>query len=540
MEKPPFQDPKNQSPINIKLSKRSKVFVTLCAFLFVLLVGFQNCAKKITQNRVNTTMTIVQTTATTGSSTTSSTTTSSIASLTKLDVGGDHGCVIFSDNQVKCWGANDKGQLGQDSNTNIGDDSGEIAALGYVDLGSENGTKLTAKAITTGRKHTCAILNNDKVKCWGCNKFGQLGQDNSGNKENIGDESGEMAALGYVNLGTEDETDNGAGLTAKAIIATGGHHTCAILSNNKLKCWGRNNKGQLGLETTTDVGANDSEMGNSLSYISLGTEDGTNNGTELTVKAITTGKEHTCAILNNNKVKCWGFNEKGQLGLDNSAADVGGNAGEMGNSLSYINLGTEDGTNNGTELTAKAITATGANHTCAILKNNDKVKCWGFNEKGQLGVGSIANVGVNSNEMGNSLPYVELGTTDGTDNGTELTAKAITTGQDHTCAILSNDKLKCWGLNEKGQLGLGSNAPYIGGSNNEMGNNLSAVQLETDHRPVSAARAGNQHTCAVYSDSNSVNKLKCWGANDEGQLGQGNTDPAGHDKQVHTIKSIDF
>ena len=145
---------------------------------------------------------------------------------------------------VKCWGGNGYGQLGIDNDTQMGDDTGEMAQLTGINLG----TGRTATAISAGYDHTCALLDNGAVKCWGLNGYGQLGLDN---RTNMGDDSGEMVQLTGINLGT--------GRTATA-IATGGWHTCAVLDNGSAKCWGWNQFGQLGINNTTDMGDNSGEM----------------------------------------------------------------------------------------------------------------------------------------------------------------------------------------------------------------------------------------------------------------------------------------
>ena len=126
----------------------------------------------------------------------------------------------------------------------MGDNSSEMAVLPTVNLG----TGLTATAIAAGDYHNCALLDNASVKCWGYNGAGQLGIDNT---TTMGDNTGEMAVLPTVNLGT--------GRTATA-IAAGNLHTCALIDNASVKCWGRNNHGQLGIDNTTTMGDNTGEM----------------------------------------------------------------------------------------------------------------------------------------------------------------------------------------------------------------------------------------------------------------------------------------
>ena len=114
----------------------------------------------------------------------------------------------------------------------------------------------TASTIAPGLLHTCTVLDNASVKCWGRNNFGQLGIDST---TTTGDSSGEMASLSAVNLGT--------GRTATA-LAAGYYHSCAKLDNGDLKCWGRNNYGQLGIDSTANMGDSSGEM-SSLDAIDL-------------------------------------------------------------------------------------------------------------------------------------------------------------------------------------------------------------------------------------------------------------------------------
>jgi alpha-tubulin suppressor-like RCC1 family protein len=364
--------------------------------------------------------------------------------------------VQLNSHNVKCWGRNDFGQLGL-GDTNYrgrGDTPNEMGDdLPLVDLGM--GRKI--KRIVSGSYHNCAILDNNKVKCWGRNPNGNLGL---GDTDNRGGDSNQMGNhLPYVNLGD--------GLTSKEIDANA-YHTCSILNNNKVKCWGLNAYGQLGLGDTFNRGDKSNQMGDSLAYVDL--------GAGLSAKKITTAGRHTCALLNNNKLKCWGENRKGQLGLgDTNDRGILGN--QMGDNLPYVDLGVGR--------SVKKFTG-GYYHTCAILDNN-KVKCWGENSVGQLGLGDGINRGDKPNQMGDNLPYVDL--------GTGRTAKRISAGYLHTCALLDNNKLKCWGYNAQGQLGLGD--PSSRGQRPErMGDNLPYVDLGKDKTALKIY-TGISSSCAV-------------------------------------------
>jgi len=223
---------------------------------------------------------------------------------TAIAAGSQFSCVILDNASVKCWGKNHKGQLGIDNQTNMGDDSGEMAALPVVNLG----TGRTATAISAGGAHMCALLDNASVKCWGSNNSGQFGIDTG--RDITTSPSLSMAQLTGINLGT--------GRTATA-IAAGTYHSCAILDNASVKCWGYNANGRLGIDNTTQMGDDSGEMAQ-LTGINL--------GTGRTATAIAGGNSHTCAVLDNTSVKCWGLNNRGQLGIDNDT-NMGDHSGEM-------------------------------------------------------------------------------------------------------------------------------------------------------------------------------------------------------------------
>jgi len=388
--------------------------------------------------------------------------------------GYAHSCFMLDNGSVKCWGANSFGQLGLGDNNSRGDNSSEMGGnLMSIDIG----TGKTARAIEAGYNHTCAILDNASVKCWGSNSSGQLGL---GDASNRGDNSSEMGD----NLPV---LDLGSGRTATA-LAAGYAHTCAILDNANVKCWGANSSGQLGLGDTDNRGDNSSEMGSSLNTIDL--------GTGRTATVISTGDSHTCAVLDNANVKCWGDNTYGQLGQeDNSNRGDGSN--EMGSNLNSIDLGSGR--------TATSIT-TGTGYSCALL-DDASVKCWGRGHYGQLGHGK-------SNDLDSPANLsITL--------GTGRTAKTIAAGNFHTCAILDNSSIKCWGSNDSGQLGLGDISNRGDGSN-EMDDNLPVVDLGSG-KTVRGISTGDSHTCTVLDNAS----VKCWGKNDSGQLGLGNTSTLG-------------
>ena len=322
------------------------------------------------------------------------------------------------------------------------------------------------KAVSAGNNNVCAILDNDKLKCWGLAEMGVLGDGEGigGSVRAVGDEPDEMGDnLPYVDLGT--------GRTVKA-VSVGISHACAILDNDKLKCWGNGQSGVLGDGAAKYGGAgypyhrgdNPGEMGDNLPYVNL--------GTERTVKAISFSMNgyFACAILDNNKLKCWGWGNGGKLGDGKGKLKkrrpqvthvIGDEINEMGDNLPYVNFGTGR--------TVVNVSLSGSSG-CAVL-DNKKLKCWGGGSQGELGYGDAESRGDEAGEMGDNLPYVDL--------GTGRTVKSIVSGGgDSRCALLDDCKIKCWGVGISGSLGNGkSHTHYVGDEADEMGDNLPYVDL---------------------------------------------------------------
>ena len=135
----------------------------------------------------------------------------------QLDASGLHTCAILDNGTLMCWGLNNRGQVGDGSTTNA-------HTPVWVDLGS--GTTVTE--VVNGYRHTCATLSNGSLMCWGENSDGQLGN---------GQRTQTQTTPVWVNLGV--------GRTATRIAADYGN-TCAIVDNGSLYCWGTNTHGKLG------------------------------------------------------------------------------------------------------------------------------------------------------------------------------------------------------------------------------------------------------------------------------------------------------
>jgi hypothetical protein len=313
--------------------------------------------------------------------------------------GGGHTCALLDDGSVKCWGENARGQLGYGDTTNRSAPTDAV-----VNLGSGR----TAKSIAAGADFTCAILDTNGVKCWGHGESKQLGDDATVNRA--------APASGVIALG------------APAIeIAAALTHACALLDDGTVHCWGYDGYGQLGYgqDATASPGRS----------VSLGAG---HHG-----KRIAVGGNHTCAILDDDTIKCWGSNDCGQLGY----GDTNGMNAPAATSLSL-----------GAGRTARLV-AVGNAHTCAIL-DDGSTRCWGVNWGGQLGYGDTTL---------RSAPGSPV------DFGARRAVKRILAGTDATCALLTSNGLVCWGANTGGVLGTGMAGDARGDNANEMGDHLPEV-----------------------------------------------------------------
>ncbi|MEC7280167.1 MAG: hypothetical protein VXV98_09075, partial [Candidatus Thermoplasmatota archaeon] len=383
----------------------------------------------------------------------------------KVSAKNQHTCAILDNGDLKCWGYDYYGQLG--------DGGGNTNAYAPSSTAIDLGTGRTAVAVSAGMNHTCAILDNGSLKCWGQSNYGKLG--NSGIS---GSQQSPVAVSGSNTWDSSTGLSSGSGSGSSSSssfayannkVSAGGKHTCAILGNGTLMCWGGDEAGQVG-----NGGAN---TGMHSTPVSVDV------GTGRTALAVSAGYDHTCAILDNGNLSCWGSDSYGGLG-------VGGTVYGYEVSPTPVDLGTGR--------TAVAVSA-GNKFTCAILDNGD-LKCWGLDSRGQLGDG-----GGFTNTNAPSSTAIDL--------GTGRTAVAVSTGWEHACAILDNGILKCWGDDNFGTLGDGpSSTTYTDAPSS------TPIDLGTGRTAV-AVSAGGDHTCAILDNGD----LKCWGRDNEGQLGDGGT-----------------
>lgn len=340
-------------------------------------------------------------------------------------------------------------------------------------------------------------------------------------------------------------------------VAAGSTHTCAVTITGGLKCWGRNNNGQLGNNSTTN-----SPVPVAVSGLSSG------------VARVAVGENHTCAVTTAGGLKCWGDDSLGQLGNDATLSSrpipldvlgltsgvtsvsagtyhncavtsVGGlkcwgydGNGQLGNDAATTNKPTPVDVLGMTSGVASV--STGGAHTCAVTISGG-LKCWGDDTFGQVGndaalvqqatpvnvlglASGVASISVGGNhtcavttggglqcwgrdtsgQLGNDValsdkptPVDVLGLTSG--------VSSVSAGYSFTCAVTTTGGLKCWGSTSFGALGIGS----------ATGNRTTPVDVTALASGVTSVSAGSSHTCAVTT----AGDLKCWGWDAYGQLG---------------------
>ena len=345
--------------------------------------------------------------------------------LMNVSAGGQHTCAL-STSRVLCWGHNDNGQLGDGTWTG----STTLVEVTGIFMGGH-------EPPATGGWHTCFITSSDRLKCWGRNNNGQLGNGTTTNS-NV-----------PVNVSVlSDDIE---------LFDAGWAHTCALkrgMGPDSLYCWGANDSGQLGNDSTIDA----------LSPVTV-------NGSFDNTRSICCGTGHSCAVTESGGVKCWGRNAHGQLG-----------DGTTTNRHTPVDV---------TDLASGAVKVVcGDGHTCALTQAG-AAKCWGWNMSGQLGDGTTTD----------SAEPVDVAGLGG--NATDIAC-----GLSHSCVSLEGGTLKCWGWNSDGQLGDGTTT--------DRETPVAVMGLMGGSMSVSAR--GN-HTCTVNFAY--PGHVTCWGDNQNGQLGNG-------------------
>ncbi len=323
--------------------------------------------------------------------------------------------------------------------------------------------KAHVAAIAVGGAHVCALSPQGAVACWGANESGQLGY---AHPWDIGDDEPPTDA-GLVDVGG----------TVVALVA-GARHTCALLSANRIRCWGNGSDLALGRGDSHPQTIGDdetpAEAGDAIIYASA------------PFQALAAGNQHSCTLTAKGSVKCWGSSPAGALGY--------GFATKTGGWLGEVPLG---------KTVAIALEA-GCDHTCALLQGGD-VRCWGHAPA--LGTGGVDNVG--DDEAPTAVGVLDLG-----EPVVQLAA-----GDRHTCALTAQGAVRCWGMGGFGALGTGKthSAPHAA--------EAAVVQLG---EVVTRIAAGHRHTCALTLSG----AVRCWGDGAHGALGYGNTLSVGDDEPL--------
>lgn len=334
-----------------------------------------------------------------------------------MALGGYHSCAVISDSTVRCWGRNAEGQLGDGTTTSRSRPAAVSGLLGVVEL-------------TGGWTHTCARLNDGTARCWGAGFYGQLGN----------------------GTGLDRTTPRAVSdLTTIVELTAGTNHTCARLTDGTVWCWGSNSYGQIGDGTR-------SSRRTPTNVVGLSNAAG-----------LTAGTAHTCARLTDGTAQCWGQNSSSQLGNGSSGG-----------------WSTEPVTVQG--LTNAIGISAGGEHSCALL-GDGTAQCWGAGSSGRLGTGEETN-------ENHPTPVAVSGLVD---------VVELTSGDTHSCALLESGAAQCWGYNGHGRLGDGTE--ILRRVPTYVLNMTNAVEID----------AGASHTCVRLSDGTA----QCWGQNSGGCLGDG-------------------
>lgn len=345
--------------------------------------------------------------------------------VTSVGVGEHHACALLSDGSIDCWGRNDRGQLG---------DGTKVQSTAPV---SVKGLSAPATKLVLGNDYTCAVLSTGHLACWGANSNGKLGDGTTVDRPT---------------------PQNVAGLSS-VTSASASAHACAILTSGALKCWGANSHGEIGDGTLVDS-----------------PQPAAVNGLSSGVKSVALGGGRSCALLTNGTVKCWGFNESGQVG-----------DGTKLNRPTPVDVVSPS--------TGATDLSVGWLHTCVLAAGT--VKCRGYNGWGALGDGSFDD---DWSWSAGESSVTSLGTD----------AAAVNASLYHSCAIrASSSGVVCWGGNNWGQLGDGTQTNQ---SAPRPVNGLTA--------PVKSLGVGTNSNCALLASG----EVKCWGANNYGQLGGASTE----------------
>lgn len=364
-----------------------------------------------------------------------------------------HFCAVV-DGGAWCWGDNGAGQLGDGSKT---------PRSQAVQVLRAEGTPLEGVVeVAPGEKHTCALLADQTVVCWGSNAVGQLGS-------GVDDDLEYPFAVTAV-----------ANLTDAVEITAGGDHTCARLTSGAVYCWGRGVSGELGDDTLDDRPGIQQPV--------------VKEGLTLQASRVTAGRYHTCFIDDGDHVACTGWNEDGQSGQ---------RTGEPPEEACGYSNADEVSRETGAQLGPASDVASGFRHTCAIV--DQAVYCFGHARCGELGDDDPTSCGATPADDGSCLETALRLYPVGALLPPSCTPERVAAGYSHTCALCADRSVQCWGSGARGRLGQGDVVEH-------------AAPVEVmDLGPAVAVAAGAESSCATVDDGT----IFCWGSAEYGQLGDG-------------------
>jgi alpha-tubulin suppressor-like RCC1 family protein len=376
-----------------------------------------------------------------------------MVSVTQIAPGGDHTCALLSSGSVRCWGHNTHGEAGN------GTVSANVALP--VTVATVAGPLTGVTQVVSGANHSCALLASRQVRCWGENTDGQLGDGTVTTPRNRPVVVSNPAGTGALGAVTQ--------------LDAGTNHTCARLTSGEARCWGADPDGRLGDGTTTPQRTRP---------VAVRAITGAGNLTGVT--QISAGETHTCARVSSGRVRCWGGNSDGRLGDGTTTPRV--------RPVAVV------GPSGSGQLRGVAEVVAATFHSCARLTAGT-VRCWGEDDFGELGDGSVADSAV-------PVAVQNPGGDDDLRNVTQIVGQGA-----HTCVRTTTGRARCWGLNAARQTGDGTttnrNLP-VEVRNPPGTGSLTHVRL---------VAGGYLHSCALLTNT----QVRCWGSNGDAELGDGST-----------------
>lgn len=351
-------------------------------------------------------------------------------------VGHDHSCAVLEDGRVFCWGVNENGELGDGT---LEDSPTPVLVEG---LGPARSVEVSGESSAIQGRSTCAVLDDGTVACWGSGGHGQLGTGT------------------YDDASTPQQVQ---GLEGVVQVAVGDTHACALLDDGTVRCWGAN-------RLYGQVGVGPGEYFNTPQQVP---------GVSGAV-SVAAGYYNTCVVLADGGLQCWGINTSGQIGLPAS---------------------TSVRTPRQLDVAAPVVAVDAEGGTVCAAHGAQGATCWGSAQRRTLygfpfGGGMLGD-GTRDDSY---LPVWVEGV------GSPTAVQLGSVG----CTYAEGQVPHCWG-------GKWSTTDMIIGVDTSEGDGLVLPTPLHAVGPVVDLGVGEHHACAVSPDG----LLSCWGYNDRGQLGDG-------------------